>query len=467
MNAMKNSNQHFDVIISGGGLSGSLMALSLSKLTKIDGTLLSIAIVESLPFNKTTPADVNALFDSRVLALSHGSAKYLAELGVWQYLKDDACAITNIDISDRGHFAKARLTAAEYSVNALGYVIDMALLGKAHLKALHHNSHTSIKCEINVSHGNNNTNNTHTQHNIHWFSPDSIVNINWQGQDKCPEQSQDQDERAIDKAQVMVTLNSGTQLSAKLLLGCDGVQSPVRKIANIEVTCDDYQQVALITNVTTSKAHHHKAFERFTEFGPIAMLPLSSVSIGSGNAKPMNVKSTGSASRCSLVWTMTPEQGEDINKLDDEAFKVTLERAFGSYLGAITHVGKRDTYPLVLLQARQQIYQRMALVGNASHTIHPIAGQGFNLGLRDVKVMADLVKNALAAGQDIGNFALLHTYQMDRRKDQQQVIQLTDSLVTLFANDLPPLVVGRNVGLQAFNVMSPLRNALVKKTMGY
>jgi 2-octaprenyl-6-methoxyphenol hydroxylase len=109
----------------------------------------------------------------------------------------------------------------------------------------------------------------------------------------------------------------------------------------------------------------------------------------------------------------------------------------------------------------------MALVGNASHTIHPIAGQGFNLGLRDVSVMTDLVKDALAADQDIGNFALLHAYQINRAKDQQQVIQLTDSLVTLFANDLPPLVIGRNIGLQALNVIAPLKNALVKKTMGY
>ena len=444
---MQHSNQHFDVIISGGGLSGSLMALSLSKLTKADGRLLSIAMVEALPFNQTSPVDENTLFDARVLALSHGSAKYLAELGVWQYLKEDACAITDIDISDRGHFAKARLTASEHNVNALGYVIDMARIGKAQLKALSRNTSSA-------KNSTNNSEKSSKEHNIHWFSPDSIVDITWQGQSPA------QDEKSTDNAHVTVILNSGQQLSASLLLGCDGVQSPVRKLANIEVTCDDYQQVALIANVSTSKAHHHKAFERFTEFGPIAMLPLKSVTT--------KVKSSiTSESRCSLVWTMIPAQGEEINKLDDEAFKEVLERNFGSYLGAITHVGKRDSYPLVLLQAQQQTYHRMALVGNASHTIHPIAGQGFNLGLRDVKVMADLVKNALAAQQDIGNFGLLHAYQINRTKDQQQIIQLTDSLVTLFANDLPPLVVGRNIALQALNVIAPLKNALVKKTMGY
>jgi len=418
-NLQQSNKQHFDVIISGGGLSGSLMALSLSRLTKQDGSGLSIAIVEALSYQQTNSSDDSALFDARVLALSHGSASYLNKVGAWQYLKGDACAITDIDISDRGHFAKARLNANEHNVNALGYVIDMALIGKGQLKALS------------------------TSSNIHWFSPDSIAHVEWQ------------DEGMPNKEHVSVNLNSGKCLSASLLLACDGVQSPVRKLAKIDVTCDDYEQVALIANVSTSKAHQNKAFERFTEFGPIAMLPLNSLATQSNS------------SRCSLVWTMTPEQAQHINSLNDDAFKVELESAFGSYLGEITHVGKRDVYPLVLLQAERQTYHRMALVGNSSHTIHPIAGQGFNLGLRDVEVMTELVAKALACGQYIGSFALLHAYQVNRAKDQREVIQLTDSLVTLFANDLPPLVVGRNIGLQALNFISPFKNALVKKTMGY
>ncbi len=427
-NAMQGSNkenkQHFDIIISGGGLSGSLMSLSLSQLTKADGSALSIAIVEALPYQQTNSAEDTSLFDARVLALSHGSASYLAKVGAWQYLKDDACAITDIDISDRGHFAKARINAQQHGVNALGYVIDMALIGKAQLKALQQSSSDKAS------------------NHIQWFSPDSIEQVEWKDQ-------------FADEEQVTVSLKSGKHLSAKLLLACDGVQSPVRKLANIEVSCDDYNQVALIANVTTSKPHLNKAFERFTENGPIAMLPLNSVA------------TQADASRCSLVWTMTPEQAEKTTQLDDDDFKVELERAFGSYLGAITQVGKRDVYPLVLLQAQRQTYHRMALVGNSSHTIHPIAGQGFNLGLRDIEVMTNLVANALANKQDIGGLALLHNYQVDRVKDQGEVIQLTDSLVTLFANDLLPLVVGRNIGLQALNFISPFKKPLVKKTMGY
>ena len=237
-------------------------------------------------------------------------------------------------------------------------------------------------------------------------------------------------------------------LQTRLLLGCDGVNSPCRTFANIDCNQSSYGQSALITNVATDIAHQNVAYERFTETGPIAMLPLSN-------------------NRCSLVWTLTPELAEEMQALDDEAFKIALEQAFGSWLGAITKVGKRDVYPLNLVQAKAQVYHRMALVGNASHTIHPIAGQGFNLGVRDVQQLAQLIATAQSNDEDIGHFTLLNKYQEQRSKDQKQVIALTDSLVTLFSTQLPPLVVGRNIGLKVLNYFSPLKKALVNKTMGY
>ena len=407
-----NNKTSYDVIISGGGLSGSLMALSLADLTKADGSQLSIAIIEAhelTPTNDTPP-----LFDDRVLALSHGSASYLNEVNVWQHLTNDASAIDKIDISDRGHYGKARLEAQEQGVSALGYVIEMALIGKGLLKELA------------------------KKKNVQWLSPDSIDTIDWQASDEANK--------------VNVELSSGENITASLLLACDGANSPCRQQAGINISHSDYQQVALIANVATEKSHQNKAFERFTEFGPIAMLPLSELN---------------GQSRCSLVWTMPPEQSEDIMALSEQDFKAQLELAFGSWLGAITQVGKRDVYPLILLQAQQQTYHRMALIGNASHTIHPIAGQGFNLGLRDVQQMAQLIANQLLTSNDIGNFSLLNDYANNRFKDQSQVISLTDSLVTLFANDLPPLVAGRNIGLKVMNYFAPLKNTLVNKLMGY
>jgi 2-octaprenyl-6-methoxyphenol hydroxylase len=426
---MSNNKKSFDIVISGGGLSGCLMALSLADLTKANGSLLSIAIVEANTAETSTlethkaaqQKNISPLFDERVLALSHASAKYLDSIDVWQHLSLDACAIEKIDISDRGYYGKARIEAKNHGVSALGYVIAMAKIGQGQLKVLASKS------------------------NVQWFSPDTITYIDWQPSNELG--------NTVNNTIVNVTLSSGDILQTSLLLACDGVNSPCRQLAKIDVNKSDYQQVALITNVATEKTHNNKAFERFTEFGPIAMLPLAALK----NAQ----------SRCSLVWTMSAEQSEQFLALNDDEFSHQLELAFGSWLGAITQVGKRNAYPLVLLQAQQQTYHRMALIGNASHTIHPIAGQGFNLGLRDVQLMASLIEKQLQSQADIGSFTLLNDYSKKRAQDQKQIITLTDSLVTLFSNDLPPLVTGRNTGLKIMNYFQPLKSTLVNKLMGY
>jgi 2-octaprenyl-6-methoxyphenol hydroxylase len=405
--------KEFDIVISGGGLSGALMALSLIDCKKENGQPLSIAIVEANSIFK----DPSLTFDDRVLALSHGTATYLQSLGVWQQLKNVAEPIKNIHISDRGFYGKARLYANSHQVNALGFVVEMSLLGQALLVRL------KEKNKLNE--------------NLTWFSPDKISDITWH------------------EKHAELTLNSQTKLSAKLLLACDGAHSACRKLANISVKESDYDQSALIANVCTAIPHDNLAFERFTETGPIAMLPLSKQSSATND------------SRCSLVWTLPPEQASKMQALSDKQFKSELESAFGSWLGAITHVGKRDIYPLKLLMANEQVFHRMALIGNASHTIHPIAGQGFNLGVRDVNKMATLIETSLKNNQDIGQFSALNKYASQRKLDHSQVIGLTDSLVTLFSNTFPPLVVGRNVGLKVMNYLSPLKNALVRKTMGH
>ncbi|SEL66929.1 2-octaprenyl-6-methoxyphenol hydroxylase [Colwellia chukchiensis] len=408
--------RHFDVIISGGGLSGALMALSLANLVNPQNTSLNIAIIEANP----VLSESSGSFDERVLALSHGSAAYLAEVGAWQYLADYAEPINNIHISDRGHYGKARLYAKQHQVEALGYVAQMSGIGAAMLTALA------------------------AKQNISWFSPDTIADIQWQSE------------------QVNIRLTSGQQLSAALLLACDGAQSVCRKFANIATSSRDYQQSALIANVVTEKHHGNIAYERFTDTGPIAMLPLPAVSSAGQKQKVPQ-----GAGHCSLVWTLTPTQAEQMQQLNDHDFAQQLSQAFGYWLGNIKHVGQRVVYPLKLVQAHEQVFHRMALIGNASHTIHPIAGQGFNLGLRDVSAMTALIKQALVQQQDIGAFKHLMHYAQQRQQDQQQVITLTDSLVTLFSNQLPPLVVGRNIGLKVLNYLPVLKNALVKKTMGY
>lgn len=423
---MPEQNKTFDIIIAGGGLAGCLTALSLASLNN-NGKPLSIAIVEANAtqvdvvknkaddLNKTCSnnSNVNNIsFDSRVLALSHGSAQYLQQLGAWQYLQHAANPIETIHISDRSKYGKARIYAKQHQVNALGYVAEMQAIGQALQQAL-------------------------TQYeNITWFTSNKINHIQWQ------------------QESVNVELLSGQLLSASLLLACDGAQSICRQLAQIKNNAKSYQQSAVIANVEMQKPHNNVAFERFTEHGPIAMLPLTH-------------------NRCSLVWTMPPEQAATFENLSDDDFAIALNHAFGYWLGGVKHVGKRVTYPLILLQAAENVYHRMALIGNASHTIHPIAGQGFNLGLRDIQTLASLIEKQLLTFEhanqqvNIGSLALLNEYAKQRSKDQQQIIQLTDTLVTLFSNDLFPMVIGRNIGLKGLNYLKSLKQAFVNKTMGY
>jgi 2-octaprenyl-6-methoxyphenol hydroxylase len=427
---MNKNSGYFDLAIAGGGLTGCLMALSLAKLKRSGETSLSIAIVESKPLQQ----DISLSFDDRVIALSHGSALYLQQLGLWPALKTHVSAIKTIHISDRGHFGKTRVYAKDHQVPALGYVIELALLGKIMLEAL-------ADCA-----------------NVHWFTPDTIESISWQQQS------------------VTLALSSAAQINAELLLACDGAGSLCRQFANIKTTQKSYGQSALIANVTTSLVHNSIAYERFTNTGPIAMLPLPGAQYQD--------------SRCSLVWSLPADEAAQMLQLDPHSFKQQLNTAFGGWLGEINEVGKRSIFPLNLVQAQQTIYHRMALIGNASHAIHPIAGQGFNLGVRDVAELADLVakalhkpaaqsshldqqtshsgQQALQLGQvDIGQFSLLNQYAENRKSDHQQVITLTDSLVTLFSNQVGGLVAGRNIALQALNYITPLKNSFVRKTMGH
>jgi 2-octaprenyl-6-methoxyphenol hydroxylase len=422
-NTTQTNHNQYDVIIAGGGLSGTLSALGLASLTKADGSPLSIAIIEANDIQQTP----KLTFDSRVLALSHGSAEYLKSLHVWQDIAPHAAPIKNIHISDRGYYGKARLAAKDHQVSALGYVVEMSILGQAFLSKL-----TQLQSlQKNAQKLSDET----VKQNITWFCPDHITDINWQ-QDS-----------------VKIRLNSSLQLSASLLLACDGGQSTCRQFANIASTTKPYEQCALIANVSMAKPHQDIAFERFTESGPIAILPLTD------NGKDSH--------KCSLVWTLTPEQAAKMVALDESQFKQQLELAFGSWLGQVAKVGERAIYPLTLVQANEQVYHRMALMGNASHTIHPIAGQGFNLGLRDVQQLCDIIAENIEQGRDISDFSSLMRYANKRKADHQQVIKLTDSLVTLFSNDLPPLVAGRNIGLKVLNYCTPLKNRLVNKTMGY
>jgi len=321
-------------------------------------------------------------------------------------LQDCATPITHVHVSDRGHAGFVSLDAQDYQVSALGQVVELHDVGQRLFAMLKQAPGVTLRC------------------------PAAVTTVTRSQQ------------------QVTVTLDSGEQLDGQLLVAADGARSKLAASCGIQWQTEDYQQVAVIANVSTQLAHHGRAFERFTQHGPLALLPMSQ-------------------GRCSLVWCHPLAQQAQVDSWSDEQFLQQLQQAFGWRLGKFTHVGQRLSYPLALQTASQVSSHRLAVVGNAAQTLHPIAGQGFNLGLRDVMSLAETLAGAHRQQQDPGSFAVLQHYQQRRQPDRQATVGITDGLVRLFANRFSPLVVGRNLGLMAMDNLPLMRNMLAERTLGW
>lgn len=387
-----------NVIIVGGGMAGATLALAISSLSQ--GTL-SVSLIEaSLPEGK------HPGFDARAIALAHGTCQRLAKMGIWNALADCITPITHVHVSDRGHAGFVNIKASDYQIPALGNVIELHDAGARLFSLLRKAQGVTLYC------------------------PAKVETI----------------QRNIDG--VSVTLDSGEIINGSLLVAADGSHSAVGQACHMQWQQDDYNQVAIIANVKTAVDPQGCAFERFTEFGPLALLPMSQ-------------------GRSSLVWCHSHEQADIIKAWDDETFIDKLQQAFGWRLGKITQTGARHCYPLSLRKALNPISHRTVLVGNAAQTLHPIAGQGFNLGIRDVMQLAETVVTAHQQGQDIGAYSLLSTYQQARAIDRDKTVMMTDGLVRMFANRCLPLVVGRNLGLMAMEMLPSVRDILARQTLGW
>lgn len=392
---------HYDVVINGAGMAGAVLALSLASLTRADGRPLQIAVIEAAsPDLAAHPG-----FDARSIALAWHSRELLEGLGIWSRLAPLATPITHIHVSDRGHFGQVQMQAEEYRLPALGYVVELHPVGIALYQAMADTA------------------------NIHLCCPAQI--------DELEQQQQ----------QIRLVLSDGRTVSAGLLVAADGVQSPVRRRLGLQNERLDYGQSAVIANIETSVVPEGRAFERFTEQGPVALLPMS-------------------GGRSSLVWCTHPEQAAAIMQLSDEDFLVRLQQLFGYRLGRLKRVGQRHLYPLVLDQLVKPWHHRCVLVGNAAHLLHPIAGQGFNLGLRDVADLVDALGSALAQGRDIGSYPVLSAYGARRQADQAATTRLTTGLALMFSNAHWPLVAGRNLGLMAMAGIRPWKDKLAWRAMG-
>lgn len=384
-----------NLAIIGGGLVGASLALALQETARQRGW--RIALIEPFaPGNAYQPS-----YDARSTALSYGSRLIYERLDLWQAIAQRAEPILQIHVSDRGRFGATRLQAIEEGVPALGYVVENAWIGHCLWQAL----------DPQV---------------VQWHCPAEVTAM-----------------RQIE-AGYRLQLNDGSSLDCQLAVLADGGRSGLREQLGIAVNQTPYGQSAIIANVSPLEAHRGQAFERFTDDGPMAMLPLD------GN-------------RCALVWTRDSRDAERLMGLSERAFLDELQQAFGYRLGALRQVGTRHLYPLALVEAQEQVRPNLVVLGNAAHSLHPIAGQGYNLSLRDTQALAEVLSDSQAA---LGDYATLQRYLQRQQLDQQLTVGFSDRVTRLFSTAQPLLATGRNLGLLGLDLLPPAKRWFARQAMG-
>jgi len=381
---------------------GSSLALALAPLG------LRVLIIEAV----ARAADAQPSFDDRSTALSRSTQRMFEAMGLWGDIVATATPIRHIHVSDKGRFGFSHIDAEEQGVEALGYVVINRILGRVLQSAL-----TSV---------------------------DGLDVL-------CPACIKDA-RLAPDEAVVTVEEDDATNrtLTCKLLVAADGSNSALRKMVGIAATQAAYDQRAVIGNLLPEKPLLNRAYERFTEHGPLAVLPVAD-------------------GRAGFVWNVEESDAERVLALDDDEFLAELQDAFGNRLGRFSHVGKRASYPLALSKAMRLTAQRTVLVGNAAHGLHPAAAQGFNLGLRDVAALCDCIADARDGSTtplDPGDGLVLSRYSSWRRHDQKKLVGFTDGLVRLFGDSRGPVRALRNIGMLGFDLIPGVRSLFAKHTMG-
>lgn len=425
MNTANSEQQHssadYDVVIIGGGMVGASLACALLPSIRQFG--LKVAIIDSFALPEPLAPSEQVLYqpsyDDRSTAISYGSRCLLQQLGIWEKLAQHATPIEHIHVSDQGYFGKTRLHASEQGIEALGYVIENAWLGRVLLQQLTESG--AITC----------------------ISPASVSAL---------QTLADEDGQSYQRLTVAHQGHS-EQIDTRLAVVADGGRSKVCQQLGIESQQSAYQQYAIIANVSAEQPHHNVAYERFTPQGPVALLPLYEAGARSQN-------------RSALVFTVASREIEEKLALDDEAFLAELQARFGYRLGRFTALGKRDSYPLSLQRAKEQVRPGIVVIGNAAHMLHPVAGQGFNLALRGLMALAAQLQQALAEGKNPGSLVVLQAYLQQQQHDQDQTIAFTDQLLKLFASTNPLLGHARSCGLLALDLFRPAGNVFARQAMG-
>lgn len=393
--------QEFDFAIVGGGMVGSTLALALARLAGSSAQKPRILVLES----RRPTTVMHPGFDARAIALSYGSQLALQELDLWPLFAPGAAAIDSIHVSDRGHIGRVELNANEYLLPHLGHVVELFGIGQRLLQRIEETPTICYQAPAQLA--------ALTQH------PDRIL----------------------------LQLANGEQAACRLLLLADGGSSSWHESLGLAWRQESYGQSAIIANLRTKGAQSGRAWERFTEAGPLALLPLGD-------------------DRLSLVWSMTDVDAASAMRWSDEQFLDRLQQSFGYRAGRFVQLGERVSYPLQLRQTLQTRHHRLLLVGNAAQQLHPVAGQGFNLGLRDVMTLYHLLQPLWQDAVDPGRADLLQTYSERRQADVARTVWMTSSLVRLFSSSAWPLVSGRNIGLACMNRCGQLKQLLARQALG-
>ncbi len=393
-------SETFDLAIIGGGMVGASLAVALGGLGA------RVAVIEAVAHDSA----LQPSFDERTTALSNGSRSILETLGVWSVVSPAATPISKIHVSNQGHFGFARIVAAEQGLAAMGFVVPNRALGAALWSRVASSPEARVFCPAEV---------VRIAPREHW------VELDIRQEQRPP-----------------------VSIKTRLVVAADGVHSVVRSAFGVPAEIRDYRQTAVITTVLPQRFHEHVAYERFTQSGPLALLPLAD-------------------GRCTLVLTLEPQIAEMALNWSDAEFLGEVQRRFGFRLGRFLKVGRRVPYPLSLSRSVHTSAARCIIIGNAAQGLHPVAGMGFNLGLRDAASLAELVAERRACGHvDDGDARLRAEYDAWRAADRGAIIAFTDGLVRVFSSPMPGVEWLRNLGLLAFDVLPPAKAALSRLSTG-
>lgn len=391
-----------DIAIVGGGLVGSSLACALAPLAERQGW--QVAIIEAMPLSRSGERSYQPSFDERSSAIALGSRLHFERIGIWEAMAEHASPIRHIHISERGRLGSTHMHAQDVHAEALGYVIPNAWMGQALMARL-----DTLPLQR--------------------FCPAQVISA-----EPLPEGYR-------------LALDSGQMIDARLMVLADGGRSPIKSLLGISDQVHDYHEHALIANVEISRPHQGIAYERFDSAGPMALLPLEGQRMG-------------------LVWTRAPDELAALLAMSDREFLAALQGTFGERVGRFRKVGSRHHYPLSKRQACEQIRPHLAILGNAAHSLHPVAGQGFNLALRGVMDLCAALENQALRGEPLGSMAALSDFEHRRSQDRLQVAEGSHLLVSLFGIDNMPLSHLRSLGLATLDKVGPLRRALMRRAMG-